>query len=147
MLTGKALVLGDWISVDDISPTAAFSDSPEMIRESCFARMMPDIDLKGRVIVAGENFGWGSYRESAALCLKYSGVVAVIAGSFGYGMHRNLINLGIPAFKGNIAAENGDIIEIDVQMRRAVCCGKEHSLEISDTAMEILMKGGLMDVP
>ncbi len=147
MISGKALIIGDGVSADDISPTSAFSTEPEEIRKSCFRYSMPGVELKGRIIVAGKDFGWGSYRESAALCLKYSRVLAVIAESFGYGMYRNLINLGMPALKGKISAENGDVIKIDVQGRKAICCGNEHRLEISDVAMDILMKGGLLDVP
>jgi len=146
MLTGEAFVLGDWVSADDISPASAFSDSPEEIRESCLKYIYPGAELKGKVIVAGKNFGWGSYRESAALCLKYSGVVAVMAESFGYGMFRNLINLGIPALVGSISAEDGEMIEIDIEGRTAHCRGRNHRVEISDTAMEVLMKGGLADV-
>ena len=147
MLSGEAIVLGDDISADDISPTVAFSDEPEKIKNSCFLSLMPSIDLKDKVIVAGRRFGWGSYRESAALCLLYSGVKAVIARSFGYGMYRNLINLGIPALIGDIWAEDGDIIRIDPEGRKAYIGKKEYDIEISDIALHILKNGGLMDVP
>ena len=147
MLSGEAIVMGDNISADDISPTVAFSDDPEKMKNSCFLYLMPSIDLKGKVIVAGKRFGWGSYRESAALCLLYSGVKAVIAKSFGYGMYRNLINLGIPALIGDIWAEDEDVIRIDLEGRKAYIGKKEYDIEISDIAIHILKHGGLMDVP
>ena len=37
---------------------------------------------KGDIIVAGQNFGCGSSREHAPLCLKTAGVKCVIAKSF-----------------------------------------------------------------
>ena len=42
----------------------------------------------GDIIVAGRNFGTGSSREQAATALKYRGIRAVIASSFG-DIHRN----------------------------------------------------------
>ena len=147
MLSGEAFVIGDWVSADDISPVSLFSDEPEGIRASCLRYIMPGADIEGKVIIAGENFGWGSYRESAALCLKYMGVKAVISKSFGFGMYRNLIGLGIPALVGDVPAKNGDIVEIDMEKRVVMCCGDEHRVEISAIAMEILMKGGLLNVP
>ncbi len=147
MLSGEAVVIGDWVSADDISPASLFSDEPEGIKASCLKYIMPGADIEGRVIIAGHHFGWGSYRESAALCLKYMGVKAVIARSFGFGMYRNHIGLGIPALIGDIPAKNGDIVDIDIEKRLVRCCGREHRVEISDIAMEILMKGGLLNVP
>jgi 3-isopropylmalate/(R)-2-methylmalate dehydratase small subunit len=144
---GIAVLMGDDISTDDISPTSAFSENPQEIRDSCFMHIYPGIRLDGTVIVAGRNFGWGSYRESAALCLLYSGVKAVIARSFGYGMYRNLINLGIPAFIGEPHVSDGEILRIDVKKRALMHDGMEESLEISEAAMEIMMKGGLLNVP
>ena len=51
---------------------------------------------KGDIIVAGRNFGCGSSREHAVLCLQHAGVVMVIAESFGRIFYRNAINLGFP---------------------------------------------------
>jgi 3-isopropylmalate/(R)-2-methylmalate dehydratase small subunit len=47
---------------------------------------------EGDMIVAGSNFGCGSSREQAVTCLKYAGVKAVIAASFGRIYYRNAIN-------------------------------------------------------
>ncbi len=141
------MILGDDISADDISPTPVFSDEPEKIKNSCFLYLMPSIDLKEKVIVGGKRFGWGSHRESAALCLLYSGVKAVIAKSFGYGMYRNLINLGIPALIGDIWAKDGDLIDIYIESKKAHIGKKEFDVEISDIALQILKNGGLMNVP
>ena len=51
---------------------------------------------EGDIIVAGENFGCGSSREVAPLCIKWSGVSLVIANSFARIFCRNSINIGLP---------------------------------------------------
>ncbi|MGB1286960.1 MAG: 3-isopropylmalate dehydratase, partial [Aggregatilineales bacterium] len=50
----------------------------------------------GDVIVAGKNWGCGSSREQAVTTLKWSGLTAIIAASFGGLYFRNCINQGLP---------------------------------------------------
>ena len=71
---------------------------------------------KGDIIVAGQNFGCGSSREHAPLCLKTAGVKCVIAKSFARIFYRNSINIGFPIMECEEAAdkiEKGDEVEID----------------------------------
>ena len=84
---------------------------------------MADIDAtfastveKGDIIVAGQNFGCGSSREHAPLCLKTAGVKCVIAKSFARIFYRNSINIGFPIMECEEAAdkiEKGDDVEVD----------------------------------
>ena len=84
---------------------------------------MADIDAtfastveKGDIIVAGQNFGCGSSREHAPLCLKTAGVNCVIAKSFARIFYRNSINIGFPIMECEEAAdkiEKGDEVEVD----------------------------------
>lgn len=84
---------------------------------------MVDIDLDfaktvetGDIIVAGQNFGCGSSREHAPLCLKTAGVKCVIAKSFARIFYRNSINIGFPIMECEEAAEKievGDDVEVD----------------------------------
>lgn len=70
----------------------------------------------GDIIVAGQNFGCGSSREHAPLCLKTAGVKCVIAKSFARIFYRNSINIGFPIMDCEEAAERievGDDIEVD----------------------------------
>ncbi len=55
--------------------------------------------VQGDVIVADANFGCGSSREVAPLCLKAAGVAAVVAPSFARIFYRNAINIGLPIFE------------------------------------------------
>ena len=71
---------------------------------------------KGDIIVAGQNFGCGSSREHAPLCLKTAGVKCVIAKSFARIFYRNSINIGFPIMECEEAAdkiERGDEVEVD----------------------------------
>ena len=70
----------------------------------------------GDIIVAGQNFGCGSSREHAPLCLKTAGVKCVIAKSFARIFYRNSINIGFPIMECVEAAdriEPGDDVEVD----------------------------------
>jgi 3-isopropylmalate/(R)-2-methylmalate dehydratase small subunit len=70
----------------------------------------------GDIIVAGKNWGCGSSREQAAICLKERGVGAVIAKSFARIHYRNCLNEGLPIIISSEAqslVSNGDEIEID----------------------------------
>ena len=71
---------------------------------------------KGDIIVAGQNFGCGSSREHAPLCLKTAGVKCVIAKIFARIFYRNSINIGFPIMECEEAAdkiEKGDEVEVD----------------------------------
>ena len=71
---------------------------------------------KGDIIVAGQNFGCGSSREHAPLCLKTAGVKCVIAKSFARIFYRNSINIGFPIMECEEAADKNekcDEVEVD----------------------------------
>ena len=50
----------------------------------------------GDIMVGGWNFGCGSSREHAPLCIKTAGISVVIAKSFARIFYRNSINIGLP---------------------------------------------------
>ena len=99
--TGKAFVYGDDVNTDVIFPgkyTYTVTDRKEMAQHA-----LEDLDPSfrervqpGDVIVAGKNFGCGSSREQAVICLKESGVAAIIADGFARIYFRNAINEGLP---------------------------------------------------
>lgn len=70
----------------------------------------------GDIIVAGYNFGCGSSREHAPLCLKTAGIKCIIAKSFARIFYRNAINIGFPIMECPEAVEGidaGDEITVD----------------------------------
>ena len=116
----KIYKYGDNVDTDVIIPARYLNsfDAKELASHA-----MVDIDPtfastveKGDIIVAGQNFGCGSSREHAPLCLKTAGVKCVIAKSFARIFYRNSINIGFPIMECEEAVdkiENGDEVEVD----------------------------------
>jgi 3-isopropylmalate dehydratase small subunit len=102
----------------------------------------------GDVIVAGHNFGCGSSREQAAICLKYAGICAVIAKSFSRIFFRNAINQGLLALKClEIVeiAESGQKIKIDSQAGEIYYGAQTFKFpSLPKMVQEILESGGLI---
>ncbi len=101
MIKGKVWKYGDDVNTDGIFPgryTYTVTDPGEIASHALegldadFAKNVKP----GDIVVAGKNFGCGSSREQAALCLKYAGVAAVVAASFARIFVRNAINAGLP---------------------------------------------------
>ena len=83
----------------------------EDIDKSFVAKVQP-----GDVMVGGWNFGCGSSREHAPLCIKTSGISVVIAKSFARIFYRNSINIGLPILECPAAADAiaaGDLVSVD----------------------------------
>ena len=117
---GHVFKYGDNVDTDVIIP-ARYLNSPDgnELAKHC----MEDIDKefvnkvqKGDPIVARKNFGCGSSREHAPLCLKTAGVSCVIAETFARIFYRNAINIGLPIIECPEAAKAiaaGDEVEVD----------------------------------
>lgn len=117
---GKVFKYGDNVDTDVIIPARYLNsfDAKELASHA-----MADIDPTfvervevGDVIVAGKNFGCGSSREHAPLCLKTAGASCVIAESFARIFYRNAINIGFPILECKEAVdgiEANDIVEVD----------------------------------
>ena len=92
-------------------PKELASHCMEDIDKSFVARVQP-----GDVMVGGWNFGCGSSREHAPLCIKTSGISVVIAKSFARIFYRNSINIGLPILECAAAADAiaaGDLVSVD----------------------------------
>ncbi len=119
-ISGKAWLFGDDVDTDVIIPAkfCGTLDSKELGRhamagldEGFASKIVP-----GDIIVAGDNFGCGSSRETAPLALQGAGIGAVIASSFARIFFRNAINVGLPIVEAKGAAANcndGDLFKID----------------------------------
>ncbi len=153
VITGRVWKFGDDVNTDVIFPgkyTYTISDPAEMAMHA-----LEDADptfasnvQKGDIIVAGKNFGCGSSREQAALCLKAAGVGAVIAKSFSRIYFRNAINLGLPIVicpEVFDAVQQGDEITINFAAGKVIHKGKEYAFPpLSDAVANILNAGGLI---
>jgi len=117
---GKAIKYGDNVDTDVIIPARylAIQDRQELA-----SHCMEDIDKdfvnkvkKGDIMIGGKNFGCGSSREHAPLCIKVSGISCVIAKTFARIFYRNAINIGLPIIECEEASERideGDDVSID----------------------------------
>ncbi len=119
---------------------------------------MEDIDKEfvakvqpGDVMVGGWNFGCGSSREHAPLCIKTSGISVVIAKSFARIFYRNSINIGLPILECEAAAEAieaGDLVSVDFDTGVITdeTTGKVFQAEpFPPFIQEIIAAGGLMN--
>jgi aconitate hydratase len=121
------LKLGDKVSTDDVSPSGVqalvFRSNIPALAELCFKHLDPEFVGRARasrqgVLVAGEHYGQGSSRESAASGPMALGVRAVLAKSFARVHRANLINWGIVPLEfedpaGYAALEQNDRIRIE----------------------------------
>ena len=117
---GHVFKYGDNVDTDVIIPARYLNsfDAQELATHA-----MVDIDptftqrvQSGDIIVARKNFGCGSSREHAPLCLKTAGVSCIIAETFARIFYRNAINIGLPIIECPEASreiEEGDEVEID----------------------------------
>ncbi len=155
MLRGQVrVVLGDNIDTDVIYPGRFLNITDrEATAPHLFELVYPEIRAAlqpGDIIVAAKNFGGGSSREQAAAALKFSGVGAVIAASFGRIFLRNAINLGLPAVVSAGAAAAcvaGDELVIDLaagEIRNVTQMRMIAAAALDPRAVELLDAGGLI---
>lgn len=153
LVKGRVWKYGDDVNTDVIFPgkyTYTVSD-PEEMGEHAMEDLDPEFAANvkpGDVIIAGKNFGMGSSREQAAVCLKVKGVGAVIARTFSRIYFRNGVNVGLPLITSSRVQEmfeHGDEIEIDFE--KGVIRGERGEVSFppfSDFVFGIMDAGGLI---
>ena len=151
-ITGRVWKYGDDVNTDVIFPgkyTYSISDRKEMAQHA-----LEDLDpgfvqavQPGDIIVAGKNWGCGSSREQAVICLKEAGVAAIIARSFARIYFRNCINEGLPIVTCDAvdSINTGDQIHINFEAGTVTTPGDEYTFPpLAPSVMEILDAGGLV---
>ena len=146
-----------WANVDtDViipSPYLTLTDPAELAKH-CMEGIDPDFVAKvqaGDMIVAGTNFGCGSSREHAPICIKAAGVSCVIAASFARIFYRNAINIGLPILECEEAAqasEAGDILEVELSTGEIVNTTKGLTFKAKpypEFMLELVSAGGLVE--
>lgn len=152
IVEGHSWVFGDKIDTDVLAPGYAMKKSPEEMAKHCLEAIDPDFahSVKpGDIVVGGANFGLGSSREQAAMCLKTLGVGAVIAKSFARIFYRNAINIGLPVLSLDLTRRinPGDVLRIDLKNGKVTQLknGEQDALQpMPDHIIEILKAGGLL---
>ena len=121
ILKGKVHKYGEDVNTDVIIPARYLNVSdPAELAKHCMEDIDGDFVKKvqpGDIIMATTNFGCGSSREHAPLCIKAAGVSCVVARTFARIFFRNAINIGLPLLECEEAVdatEAGDVLEIDL---------------------------------
>ena len=154
-LRGKVHKYGANVDTDAIIPARYLniSDAAELAKY-CMEGIDPDFVARvqpGDIIVAGTNFGCGSSREHAPLCIKAAGVSCVIAASFARIFYRNAINIGLPILECEEAAqasETGDILEVELATGEIMNTTKGLTFQAKpypEFMLELVAAGGLVE--
>ena len=151
-ITGRVWKYGDDVNTDVIFAgkyTYSISDPAEMARHA-----LEDLDptfaqrvRPGDIIVAGKNWGCGSSREQAVICLKEAGVAAIVARSFARIYFRNCINHALPIVTCDAVdgVESGEELTIDFAAGTVTTPGGVYTFPtFSPEVLEILEDGGLI---
>lgn len=152
---GKILKYGDNIDTDVIIPARYLNTSdPKELAKHC----MEDLDVdflkklnKGDIVVAEKNFGCGSSREHAPICIKAAGVSCVIAKSFARIFYRNAVNIGFPILECEEAvndAKTGHELKVDFKtgVIKNVTLNKEYKAQpFPEFMIKIMENEGLVN--
>ena len=152
-ISGRVWKYGDNVNTDVIFPgkyTYTVSDPADMPRYA-----LEDLDAHfsagvqpNDIIVAGTNWGCGSSREQAVICLKHGGLGAIVAKSFARIYYRNCLNAALPALICPDAVDaigNGETIEIDLEAGEIHCDAGTFTFQPLPAAiMKIFEAGGLI---
>ena len=155
ILKGKVHKYGSNINTDEIIPARYLNSSdPAELAKHCMEDLDKDFVKKmrsGDFIVAENNFGCGSSREHAPVCIKYAGVSAVIAKSYARIFFRNSINIGLPILESAEAVEkikSGDELEVNLstgEIRNITRSEKYRAQLFPEFMQEIIRQGGLLE--
>jgi 3-isopropylmalate/(R)-2-methylmalate dehydratase small subunit len=153
-IQGKALIMGDNVNTDMLHPSRFFSLDDRTVRSGFLQaaegyEQVGGGDLGGRVIVAGDNFGCGSSRETGARAFLLAGVRAVVARSLARIFSRNVRNLGLPALEcpSLPALEPDTAVELDLLRGTLVVPAAGLTLPLTPLDpfwMAVLEAGGLL---
>jgi 3-isopropylmalate/(R)-2-methylmalate dehydratase small subunit len=151
-LTATAWVFGDHVSTDTITPGRynVTTDATELA-QAAFREHRPAFREEvepGDVVVAGENFGCGSSRESAPRSLAANEVGAVVAEGFARIFYRNAVNVGLPVYVApgvSELAEDGDEVDLDLEAGRLYApAGSVELVDAGGLLADISRAGGIL---
>jgi 3-isopropylmalate/(R)-2-methylmalate dehydratase small subunit len=165
MIQGTVYVVKDDIDTDQIIPAQYLNLVPTIPEE--YAKLgsyamcgLPDgyppfvkpgaMKADYPIIIAGRNFGCGSSREHAPVCLGAAGVKAVVAESYARIFFRNCVATGeLYPFETGIRLcdvfSTGDTAEIDVEGSRLTnrTTGKTYSIKELGAVAPVVEAGGI----
>ena len=153
IITGRALKYGSNINTDIISPPAYMELAMEEAAKHAMSPVDPDFASTvrpGDILVAENNLGSGSSRETAPLTLSILGIRTIIAKSYARIFYRNCINLGILAIECPDTAKISKFDELEVDTREGSILNKTTGErypcdKIPPHILELVAFGGLVE--
>ena len=153
LIRGRVWMFGDNVDTDVITPSIYIDAPMEEIKKHVLEALNPRFSLEvqqGDVIIAGNNFGCGSSRETAPNAIQALGVAAVVAESFGRIFFRNAIAIGFPIITCSNVSEyfhEGEEAELDIS--RAIVKNLTQNISftgkiMSGDILDILSSGGIL---
>ncbi|XP_010504861.1 PREDICTED: 3-isopropylmalate dehydratase small subunit 3-like [Camelina sativa] len=167
---GLCYVVGDNIDTDQIIPaeylTFSTSNPADCEKLGSYAliglpdsyneRFVEQVEIKSKhsIIIGGENFGCGSSREHAPVCLGAAGAKAVVAQSYARIFFRNSVATGevYPLESESRVCEEcktGDVASVELREGNCVLInhttGKEYKLKAIGDAGPVIDAGGIFD--
>jgi 3-isopropylmalate dehydratase small subunit len=156
VLTGRVWKVGASVDTNQLAGGGLEGATRDItLRINCLRGIRPDFPdnvKQGDLLVAGENFGCGSARQSAVEALQLSGIAAVLADSVARIHRRNSIALALPTYTvPNISAfvEDGDELQVDYRARavRNLTRGGEMALPtLPESVVAIYRTGGILEM-
>lgn len=144
-------LFGDNVNTDLITPGRYnITTDPDKLASIAFIEYRPEFhkDVKrGDFIVAGENFGCGSSRETAAIALKHSHIKAVLAKTFARIFYRNCLNIGLLLVNIDTdGIEKNDVLILDIKNQILINKTKKKKKKISIPGMMLRLnkEGGII---
>ncbi len=122
------------INTDLITPGRFnITTDPKELAKITFIEHRPEFAknvAKGDFIIAGNNFGCGSSRETAVTALKTCGIKAIIAKSFARIFYRNCIDQGLLAIIAPTDNINeNDKLKIDLEKQLVINISKKKEIK------------------
>lgn len=144
---------GDNINTDIITPGKYMEGSIEEMAKHAMEGVDPEFGRRvkpGDILVACNNFGSGSSRETAPQALKTAGISVIIAKSYARIFYRNSMNIGLPALELNAV----DKIDFGDRLRVNLAEGTVENLSKGETytfapipqrLLDMIRCGGLIE--
>jgi 3-isopropylmalate/(R)-2-methylmalate dehydratase small subunit len=164
-IKGTVYVVDDNIDTDQIIPAKFLNLVPTIPDEyarlgshamaglpESYSPFVPEGEMKTPyvAIIAGRNFGCGSSREHAPICLGAAGIQAVVAESYARIFFRNSVATGeVFPLESELRLcdifQTGDEIEIDITEQRVtrVATGESFELKPSGAVAPVIEAGGI----
>jgi len=152
IIKGRALKYGDNINTDIISPPQYMELPIKEAAKYAMSAIDPEFHLKagpGAIMVADNNLGSGSSRETSPLTLKHLGLRVMVAEFFARIFYRNSINVGLIPLGCSEAGRigDGDELVIDLtqgQIRNETKNETYDCDKVPDHIMKLIEQGGLV---